>query len=140
MMRAMKICIITPFFDPWIIGGAEKYATTLALALSKNHEVIVITTAGPKPRITSRSDSNPKIFEIKPKNIASRYDMAINSLSVGITKKLLWHFLELWNLSAYSQIAKILNKEKPEIIHTHGVRGFSPALFSAITNSRIPHI
>ena len=52
----MKICFITPLFDPWNIGGAEKYINILAKSFSKNHDVIVITTKGTHPR-ESKTDN-----------------------------------------------------------------------------------
>ena len=60
----MKICLIVPFFDPWNIGGAEKYAKTLAEELSRQHQVVIITTAGPVPRKQSHYKDNIKIIEI----------------------------------------------------------------------------
>ena len=59
----MKICLIVPFFDPWNIGGAEKYAKTLAEELSIQHQVVIITTAGPVPRKQSHYKDNIKIIE-----------------------------------------------------------------------------
>ena len=82
----MKICVISPLFEPWLVGGAEKYVSTLARELSSKNEVVVITTKGPKPRNTTDSGDNPKIFEINPKNITSFYEI-INSSKIGKVKK-----------------------------------------------------
>jgi len=46
----MKICLITPLFEPWTPGGAEKYINTLAHYLANDNEVIVVTGPGPEPR------------------------------------------------------------------------------------------
>jgi glycosyltransferase involved in cell wall biosynthesis len=132
----MKICLIAPLFDPWLIGGAERYVTMLADALSNYHEVIVITTLGP----SNRSNSNQNIIEIRTKNICSLYDMVSNSLSIGIAKKSLWHLLDIWNPLAYKEIKNILYKEKPDLVHTNGIQGFSASLFSAIKHLHIPNI
>jgi glycosyltransferase involved in cell wall biosynthesis len=132
----MKICLISPLFDPWLIGGAERYVTMLANALSNYHEVIVITTIGP----SKRSNCNQNVIEIGTKNICSLYDMMTNSLSVGIARKLLWHLLDLWNPLAYNDIKKILDKEKPDLVHTNGVRGLSFSVFRAIEHVQIPNI
>jgi glycosyltransferase involved in cell wall biosynthesis len=137
----MKICLISPLFDPWLIGGAERYVTTLAYALSDYHEVIVITTIGPKNRANNSPKCNLKVIETGTKNVCSVYDIIHNSSSIGIARKSLWHFLDLWNIFAFKQIEKILCKEKPDLVHTNGVIGFSSSLFSAIKkHSQIPHI
>jgi glycosyltransferase involved in cell wall biosynthesis len=66
--------------------------------------------------------------------------MVSNSLSIGIAKKSLWHLLDLWNPLAYKEIKNILNKEKPDLIHTNGIQGFSASLFTAIKHLQIPNI
>jgi glycosyltransferase involved in cell wall biosynthesis len=119
-----------------LIGGAEIYVTMLANALYNYHEVIVITTAGPR----HRSNGKQNIIEIRTKNICSLYDMISNSLSIGIAKKSLWHLLDLWNPRAYKEIKNILDKEKPDLIHTNGIQGFSASLFSVIKHLQIPNI
>ena len=136
----MKICLISPLFDPWGTGGSEKYAKTLVEKLSDKHEFVVITTKGPTPRQQNQSQPNPKIIEITPTNIATLYYMLRNDYSVGFIKKSLWHFLDLWNLSSYVKIKNILKVEKPDLVHTNAVQGFSPSVFSAIRDLRIPHV
>ena len=139
----MKICLINPLFDPWLIGGAETYVTMLAYALSNYHEVTIITTTGPKNRTNDRlrCNLNLKVIEISTKNVCSVYDIIHDPSSIGIVRKSIWHLLDLWNVLASKQIAKILCNEKPDIVHTNGIVGFSSSLFSAIKkHSNIPHI
>lgn len=141
----MKICLVAPLFDPWLVGGAERYAKTLADELASKHQVIVITTTGPIPRKMGQPKNNLKIIEVNPLNIDTLYDMNKNDLidvrlSYGLIKKLLWHSLDLWNFSSFIKIQKILEKEKPDLIHTNAVKGFSPSLFSVIKRLRIPHV
>ena len=119
----MKICLIAPLFDPWNIGGAEKYAKTLAFELSKKNEVVVITSEGHSKRKKQQSIENPKIIEIKPTNVSTLYEMITHQNSVGIGKKLIWNFSDIWNISSYIKIKDILKKEKPDIVHTNGVKG-----------------
>ena len=125
----MRICLIAPLFDPWLVGGAERYAKTLAEELSAKNQVIVITTTGPVTRKQIQSHNNLKVIEITPGNIDTLYDMIYNALAIGSAKKIIWHFFDLWNLSSYLKIEKILKDEKPDLVHTNGIKGFSPSLF-----------
>src|SRR2546425_1407721 len=136
----MKICLIAPLFDPWNIGGAEKYVNTLAQELAKHHEIVVITTAGPTPRKDGKSGHNLKIIEIEPKNIYSLYFACQNLDSIPLAKKLLWHLFSIWNLSSFIQIKKILRIEKPDLVHTNGIQALSGSVFSVIKQLRIPHV
>src|SRR5437867_2174733 len=136
----MKICLITPLFNPWNVGGAEKYVNTLAEELAKHHEVVVITTTGPTPRKQDRSGCNPKILEIKPLNIYSFYFSCQNLAPIRLSKRLLWLLFSMWSFSSFIQIRKILHAEKPDLIHTNGIKGLSISVFSLIKRMGIPHV
>lgn len=140
LVKIMKICIITPLYDPWIIGGAEKYVVSISKELAKHHQIVVITTRGPKPRINGFKNQNPKVIEITPLNVDNMYSKFSNPSSSGITKKILWQFFDMWNLSTYLGVRRVLQKEKPDIVHTFGIKAFSPSIFTAIKNLRIPHV
>lgn len=136
----MKVCLVTPLFEPWLIGGAERYTATLAGNLSDNFEVVVVTTTGPTKRTPIDGNSNPHIVEIKIKNLYSVYDYVTKFSSAGMAKKILWHTLDLWNPSVYFSFKDIIRSEKPDIVHTNGIKGFSGSLFSAIKDSNVPHV
>ena len=136
----MKICYIAPLYDPWLLGGAEKYVSILAKELSKNHSVLVITGVGKKERTQEQLGENPKIIEIKSNNITTLYEMLTKDYSISSAKKLLWHFFDLWNISMYFKIKKVLKNERPDLVHTNGIKGFSSSIFSAIKHTSIPHV
>ena len=46
----MKIVFITPLYEPWGVGGAEKYAYQVTNELARENEVVVISTKEPKPQ------------------------------------------------------------------------------------------
>jgi len=133
----LKIVFLTPLYEPWGIGGGEKYAYLTTNELARENEVVIITTKGPKPRNESKK-INPRIIEINT-NISSFYEMA-SSANIGTIKKSLWHFFDIWNISSYKKIKKILISEKPNLVHTNGIKGFSSSLFSVINELQIPHV
>jgi len=133
----LKIVFITPLYEPWGAGGAEKYAYVVTKELAKENEVVVITTTGPKPR-NELNNYHPKIIEIKT-NISSFYEM-VSSADIGTLKKSLWHLFDIWNIFSYNKIKKILKSEKPDLVHTNGIKSFSSSLFSAINKLQIPHV
>ncbi len=135
----MKVCIIVPLIEPWLVGGTEVYASALIREISRNHEVVVITQVGSKPRKSTHQVHNLKIIEIKPTNIVSYYDLNRPS-GIGSFRTHVWHLFDFWNVSSYKKIKKILIDEKPDLVHTIGIRGFSLSLFSAIQKLQIPHV
>ena len=136
----MKICLLSPLFDPWNEGGAEKYVKILAEELATHHEVIVVTTKGPKPRTQNQSNHNPRIIEINPINIDSLYSIIQKRSFISTIRKSIWFILSMWNISTYVQIKKILDAEKPDLIHTNGLKGLSAFLFFYGKNYQIPQI
>jgi glycosyltransferase involved in cell wall biosynthesis len=135
----MKICLISPLYDPWLVGGAERYITHLGNKLAKEHDITVVTTIGNRARNLDERGSNPEITEINPRNICSLHQL-ITAPSVPTFKKIVWHLLDIWNPFVYVHIKEILRREQPDIVHTNGLKGFSVSLFSAIKHSSIPHI
>ena len=136
----MKICLLTPLFHPWNAGGAENYVNTLAQTLAKHHEVIVVTTKGPRARKQDKSNPNPRVIEINPINIDSLYSIIQKKSFIWTIKKLLWFILSMWNISTYVQIKRILEIEKPDLIHSNGLKGLSAFLFSIGASLKIPQI
>ncbi len=113
----------------------------LATALSEKDEVVVVTTAGDNTRQLYKYDQkNLRIIEVKTNNIHSFYDYLTRPTSLGLIRKSIWHLLDIWNLFTFIEIKEILKKEKPDIIHTHGVRGISASVLSAIKSTGIPHV
>jgi glycosyltransferase involved in cell wall biosynthesis len=134
----MKICLISNLYNPWIIGGAEIYVEYLAKELSKKHEVFIITSEPfnglkslmPKVEI----QDNIKIYRFYPANVYHTY-YAKNSPDLI---KPIWHLIDIWNPHSYLLIQRILNKEKPDVVHTHNLGGISPSALYAAKTCRIP--
>ena len=98
----MKICLIAPLFQPWSVGGAEKYMDILAEEFSKNNDVFIITTQGPKLR--KETNSKFRIIELKQRYPLDLYSFISNHTSIKKTRKILWYFNDIWSLSVFNQI------------------------------------
>ena len=135
----MKICIISPLYDPSSLGGRERYITTLVSELTKNYEVVVLTT---KSFVNEKNKEKfkEKIIEINPKNIGTPYEMLTEPSTKITFKKLLWHLFDIWNTATYFQIKKAIIAEKPDLVFINGIRGLSSSVFSAINYSKIPAV
>jgi len=85
-------------------------------------------------------NSNLRIIELKQNNINSLYSIATKHPGVGKFRRYLWYFIDTFCFISYSRIKKILEKEKPDIVHINGIRGFSSFVFSALKKAKIPHV
>lgn len=130
----MKICLINNLFF------SGHYAEAIGTWLSKENEVVVITTkpfsglSSLKPSIESRD--SVKTYRFYPLNVYRHYPIKYRPLWI----RLIWHLVEIWNPHPYFVIKKILKKEKPDIVHTINLIGLSTSVFAAVKASGCPHI
>jgi len=119
----MKICYITDLFPPYDKGGAERIAFYEAEMMAKEgHEVTVITTTNEKLK-------DSKGYEVKiSKGIKVYYFSPVKKFSLNpylhtkmdsLLKKTILMFLSLYNPYSHLIINRILEKEKPDIVHAH---------------------
>lgn len=130
----MKICLIHSLYSPYSRGGAEVVVEIIAKELARqNHEVILITL-GRKDKVEQQGKI--KIYRIKPFNIFSFLDIT----KKPIWLRLFWHPLDVFNLSSYSKVKKILASEKPQVVMTHNLKGLGYLIPKAIRQSDVAHI
>jgi glycosyltransferase involved in cell wall biosynthesis len=104
--------------------------------LASEDEVVIITSR-PYQGIASLScqrekKNNLNIYRFYPFNI---YHAFRAKQQPGILKPL-WHLIDTWNPHTRAVVNKILESEKPDLIHTHNLNGFSLSIISAIKKSR----
>jgi glycosyltransferase involved in cell wall biosynthesis len=136
----MKICLINALYSPYVGGGAEVYVEKIANELSKEHEVIVISsspylgTASLNPFV--ERIGNIKLYRFYPMNVYHAWNYRKKPMLI----KPFWHLVDMWNPHVYSVCKKILQKEKPDIVHSHCLRGLSTAVFHSTASLRLRHI
>ncbi|MBW2045840.1 MAG: glycosyltransferase family 4 protein [Deltaproteobacteria bacterium] len=127
----MKICIISNLYNLYVLGGAEINTQRLAKALSRDNEIFVVTTK-PFNNISSlfaqqEVREGTRIYRFYPLNLYSIYFHKKRRIVPLI--KIIWHILDLWNIHTFLVVLRILNKEKPDIIHTSNLDGLSFSVF-----------
>lgn len=116
----MKICIINNIYPPYDRGGAEQVVVKIVEGLREaGHEVVIITST-PEYGGVENSDG-VMIYRVHPRNLYFYTDAHRHSSPV----RFLWHLIDIFNTSVARQVREILNKEKPDIVHTHNLLGLS---------------
>ncbi len=129
----MKICLIHSLYKPYKRGGAEVVVEIIVRGLlSLGHDVVLITL-GRQKAVTK--EGKLTIYRIKPKNVFSFLD--IDKRPVWL--RLLWHPIDVFNLSSYFQAKKILEQEKPVVVMTHNLKGVGYLIPKAIRQVGIRH-
>jgi len=129
----MKVCLIHSLFRPYKRGGAEVVFDIIVREFLKlDYEVIVITL-GRKNAV--QKEGKLTIYRIDPINVFSFLD--INKRPIWL--RIFWHPLDVFNLSSYFAIKKILKKEKPDVAMTHNLKGIGYLTPLAIKHAKIRH-
>jgi glycosyltransferase involved in cell wall biosynthesis len=131
----MKICLISNLYEPFLLGGAENYVGRVARSLSKEDEVIVITTS-PISKNVDIEDGAIKLYRFLPLNLYHTY----HAKQLEDYIKPFWHLMDLWNPSSYLIVKKILKKEGPDVVHLNNLGGLSLSVISALRALKLPHV
>lgn len=115
----MKVCYINTLYYPTQVGGAEKSVQFLAEAVVKNGGQAVVICLSDKPAIYEHN--GVKVYALALVN----FYWPFANVNQNALKKLAWHSLDTLNPIMASRVGQILDTEKPDVIHTNNVGGFS---------------
>jgi len=128
----MKVMIASSLYWPNIVGGAEKSIQVIADNM-KNYGVdpLVVT-------ISDKDDidyvNGVKVYYVSHCSIYWSY----HSKTKNIIAKIFWHLISLYNPGILRKIDRILNIEKPDVIHTNNLAEFTVGLWKLAKKRKIP--
>jgi glycosyltransferase involved in cell wall biosynthesis len=130
----MRIALVSALFPPYAIGGAETVAAELARALRlAGHQVDVVSTcrreAVSRPGYRVDEWAGIRVWRIAPWNFYWSFDKRDQNPN-GLVRAG-WHMVDLWNPSVVHPLRQVLDQIRPEVVNTHNIDGFSPALWQA---------
>jgi len=132
----MKVLIVHWLYEPHFLGGGERIVQSLAEGLvAEGHEVVVVTTVSGW-RTSIASIRGVKVYYVGLRNVYWY-------LNAGPKRRLLkplWHILDLNNLAMAREVAKIIDIERPDIVNSHGLEGFSTAVWRRVKSRGLPCI
>src|SRR5271156_1642118 len=132
----MKVLMIHWLYEPHFLGGGERIVQALAEGLVvEGHQVVVATTV-PGWRTSIASIRGVKVYYVGLRNVYWY-------LNAGPKRRLLkplWHILDLNNLAMAREVAKIIDIERPDIVNSHGLEGFSTAVWRRVKSRGLPCI
>jgi len=131
----MKIAVINNIYSPYDRGGAEQVVKkTIQDLLKQDHKVVLITGTPDKEEVVT--DNNLTIYRIRPNNIYFYTSGHKHSAII----RLVWHAVNITNIFTANKIKKILQQQKPDIVHTHNLMGLSFLIPDVIRSQNIYHV
>lgn len=129
----MKPLFVSALYHPNIVGGAEKVAQIVAEGMvGAGHQPIVVTT-GEQPGVRVDMVNGVKVYYVGLKNI---YWPHARKARPRLAKPL-WHAIDRYNPWMAQALGAILDGERPDVVNTHSLTGFSCAVWPVIKERRV---
>ena len=131
----MKICLVSNLYPPIIQGGAEIYVGRVARALAEDHQVVVITTE-PGFHAAPRREVTPEgivVYRLAPLNVAH-----LTRLPHRLVAQTAFRAIDLYHPQVTAGVRRIIERERPDVVHLHNWVGLSLAAIMASVNARRP--
>ncbi len=125
----MRVMILSALYPPIIHGGAEKAAWQLAEALAEEGDDVSVITMHPQNEETTETLNGVRIYRIPMDNLYWPFGREVKESRI---QRLRWHIQDMWNSKTATRVGRILDIEKPEVVNSHLIIGFSPAVWREV--------
>ena len=130
----MKILIVASLYPPYVKGGGEISTQLLAEGLQAEGFDVVVLSIG--KNYSEKIINGIKVFRIPSKNIYWSYESDIQPK----IKKLVWHLINSCNFNIKNDFVNILEREKPDIVHSSTIEDISPYIWKICKEKKIPTV
>jgi len=134
----MRIVIVNALYAPLILGGAERSVTLLAEELARCGDQVSVITLHPDPEETVETLNGVRVYRLPLDNRYWHYGQGARPAPAA---RLLWHIGDVWNRRAAERVGQILDHERPDVVHSNIITGFSVSVWQEVKkrNIRLVH-
>lgn len=137
--RPLSVLIVNSFYTPFMVGGAEVVAEMLATTLvAQGHRVSVITSCSRDEDFSVETLKGVEVYRFFPENLWWLQERFVPGDQRSAIDKIRWRVKDAWNSSAGERFGQLLDRIQPDVVHTHNIKGFSPAIWQAARRRAIP--
>lgn len=130
----MKILFVNTLYAPNVRGGAELAVQHLAEALAELGNAVVVASTVGDERESVRTIGGVKVVYLPIANLHWPYDRVPRSSA----RRKLWHLADIYNPAMIGRLRRLIRDERPDIVHTSNLQGFSVSAWRAAAVERIP--
>jgi glycosyltransferase involved in cell wall biosynthesis len=135
----MHVLLMTSLYAPYVTGGAEIVVENLARCLAvKGHRVTVVSTCSAQEGHARSLQDGVDVLRFFPPNLWWLYERQAPGDHRSVPALVLWRLRDLWNTGAAKEFGAILDEMRPDVVHTHHIKGFSPAIWREARTRGIP--
>lgn len=131
----MKVAFVSTLYKPHEIGGAERAVRVLAEALvARGHEAVVICLAR-DGKAAERVIDGVKVYYVP---LANLYWPHVPAEQRPAWRAAIWHLIDAYNPIMGRRVRRILAAERPDVVETNNLQGFSVSVWRAAQRLGIP--
>jgi glycosyltransferase involved in cell wall biosynthesis len=130
----LKILLISTLYTPNLIGGMERAVQLLAENLAREGHQVVVASTAPERGVRTATVNGVKGYYVGLKNLYWPFGEKENYRAL----KPLVHALDTYNPWMVREVARILDEERPDLVHTNGLGGFSVLAWKLVEQRRLP--
>lgn len=122
----MKILFITAKYYPEGAGAGRSVRNLAEAVVESGHEAVVL-------RLSKDGQKREEILDgVKIIYLPLRNIYWLDAKPSNPLVRLLWHAIDSYNILAARDVGKILDTEKPDIVNSNIISGFSVAIYKAV--------
>jgi glycosyltransferase involved in cell wall biosynthesis len=129
----MKVLLVNIFYVPYVVGGAERFLQVLAESLVQAGHEVVVVSLGRGPTRVERLNG-VKVYYIGVKVLP----WPVDTRKKPNLLRPFWHILDTYNPWRARKAAEIIETERPDVVHTNNLWGFSVALWPLVKSRGLP--
>lgn len=130
----MKLMLVSSFFGTERPSGATAAVQALADGLLQRGVQVVVLATQAQRETTQQEVRGVTIYRFRPLNwfwIGEKHRQPT-------WKRAVWQLFDIWNAHTWVIARQVLERERPDVVHVHKLRGLSPAIWKAATDLGIP--
>jgi len=130
----MKVLIVNSLYEPYAVGGAERVVRTLAEGLRDAGDEPVVVSLTPERGRSAGEVSGVRVHYLPLHNLYWPYG---REEPPGYAKPL-YHAADALNPRMGHALGRVLDEERPALVHTHNLAGHSAAAWRAVRARGLP--
>lgn len=124
----MKILFVVNTYYPDVNGGAPRSVQMIAEALVADGNEVVIVRLSANKEVETYIYEGVLVYSLPIRNLY----LPSEEYTPSKWKRAVWHLFDIFNPVAAFDFWKIMKKERPDVVNTNTVTGFSTSIFYVV--------
>ncbi len=132
----MKICYVSNLYGGNARGGAERIVAVEAAEAVRRGWPATVVSSSDGAGTDAAEAAGPKVVRYHPPNVFFYSDAARHSFAA----RFVWHLVDLFNFRSAARLRRILEAERPDVVHTHNLMGLGSMIPGMLRRLGFRHV